>query len=148
MTYRLLSTGRGVPLSLTPEAASPLNIVFEGAPAGANVYVKTRNGAVYYREIRGGKASIDLGSFAGEVELGVVTTDVARKPSRWTCGYLTVWRHISGVICTPSVADLAERVKEIALENEELRAENAKIINKLTEFEKKFNEFYEGYDVM
>lgn len=148
MTYRLLSTGRGVPLSLAPEAAMPLNLTFENVPDGANVYVKNADGAVYYREIHGGKVAINLAVLADEVELGVMTTAPGHTPSRWSCGHLTIWRHMNGVSCVPSVSDLAEQASALALEAEEMRETNQKLAKRMDELEEKIAGLYDGYDIM
>jgi hypothetical protein len=145
MKYKLLSNGRGVPMTLTPENACPLRLTFEGAPERASVYVKMRGGNVFYREIIGGEAAIDLSPLAGDVEIGVISTSPPGT-SRWACGYLTVWRHISGVSCVPNAQDLAEQVRSLMLENEKIKRENASLTERLDKLEKEFEEFYKGYD--
>lgn len=148
MIYRLLQNGRGAPLSLSPEVAAPLRVTFENAPKGANAYIKTRDGAVYYRELDGGACTFDLSHMAGDIKLGVMTTDTSEKPNRWDCGYISVFQTVQGIAAAPSAADLAEQVRSVLIYAESLYAENKYISRRVEELEKQFNEFFEGYDIL
>lgn len=148
MTYKLLQNGRGVPLALSAEAAMPLHLVLENVPQAASLHIRTRNGAVYYREIIGGSCAVDLSHLPGEIEIGVVTTERDQTPKRWNCGKLTVWQTVQGALCAPSAADLAEKVNAVMLENDTLTRKCTSLDEKFEELEKKFEEFFEGYDVI
>lgn len=146
MTYRLLSTGRGVPLALAPEHGNSLQLSFENAPDGASAYLKLANGAVFYKEITDGKITIDLSRIAGEIRIGVVSTKATTPPGSWDCGALTVVHTIGGTMVAPSAADLAEQVRRVMLEAEEIREKNNELSEKLDEVLRRLDEIYEGYD--
>jgi hypothetical protein len=146
MTYRLLQNGRGVPIALSQVRGNMLELEFQGAPEGANAYIKTKNGAVFYRTPVNGKYSFDLSHIAGEVELGVMTQDAQKKPSRWNCGWITVMHTVNGIVAAPSAADLAEQVRTVMLDYDDLMRKYAELCRKMAELEGKFAEFYEGYD--
>lgn len=148
MTYKLLSNGRGVPIALTTVKGSILELEFQNAPTGANAYIKQKNGAVFYRTLLNGKCQLDLSRIAGEVELGVMTTDAQNKPYRWNCGGLTIMHTLNGIMVAPSAADLVELVNGVMLECEEMRQKYAEINGKMAEIEKRFGEFFEGYDII
>ena len=127
MKYKLLQNGRGVPIALSQVRGNILELEFQGAPTDANAYIKTKNGAVFYRTPVNGKYSFDLSHIAGEVELGVMTQDAQKKPSRWNCGWITV-------------------IRTVMLDYDDLMRKYAELCRKMAELEGKFAEFYEGYD--
>jgi hypothetical protein len=45
MTYKLLRNGRGVPVVLKTATGGVLELEFQNAPADANAYIRTKNGA-------------------------------------------------------------------------------------------------------
>lgn len=143
MVFKLLSTGRGVPLTLAAEGAVPLALTFENAPPGAKLYLHTQMGATFYYEIgKDGGCAVNLAGINGDVRVGVVT----EKNGRWDCGFIRVFQSGRGIFAAPSAADLAEQVRELTLQNDSLAAENRELKRRMEELERKFNEFYEGYD--
>ena len=146
MTYRLLQNGRGVPIALSQVRGNILELEFQGAPTDANAYIKTKNGAVFYRTPVNGKYSFDLSHIAGEVELGVMTQDSQKKPNRWNCGWITVMHTVNDIVAAPSAADLAEQVRTVMIDYDDFMRKYAEMSRKMAELERKFAEFYEGYD--
>jgi hypothetical protein len=144
MKYKLLSYGRGVPLTLMAEPAVPLALTFENAPPGAKLYLHTQSGAIFYHEIGKNGCAVNLAGMSGDVRIGVVT----ETEGRWECGFLRVYQSGRGIFAAPSAADLAEQVRELALQNDSLAAENAELKRHMEELEKKFQDFYEGYDFL
>lgn len=145
MIFRLLSTGRGVPLSLAPEKAVPLHIQLEGAPRETSFWMKNGNGAVNYFTVKDGVCDINVSTFGGNVTIGAIST-AGGVPARWDCGTLCIFQTPRGLFAAPGTADLAEQVRELTLQNDSLAAENRELKRLMEELERKFNEFYEGYD--
>ena len=147
MIFKLLSTGRGVPLSLTPEKAVPLHIQLEGAPRETSFWMRSNNGAVNYFTVKDGICDINVSTFGGNITIGALST-ASGSPQRWDCGTLCVFQTPRGLFAAPGTADLAEQVRAILLENEEIRAQNEALADRIGKLETTFQEFYEGYDMI
>ena len=148
MTYKLLSTGRGVPVSFSPELGNVLKLKFENAADLSNVCVKTRNGDVFYREIYDGGCALNISAFAGEIELSVIAMDSTEKPSRWNCGSITVWHTLQGAMAAPALSDIAELTLNLMIEVEDLRHEYASTKEEVARLSERLNSIYDGYDII
>lgn len=148
--YKLLDNGRGVILTRNPQAVKDkLFLRFEGAPQGALAVFQFDNGRESYQELKEGECSLKISTSKGEVKVSVITLDNNTTPKRWVCEQLKYHTAPCGdIFVCPNDMNLPQAVTELKLENEELRAENIKLHQRLDELDARLQNIMEGYDLV
>ena len=145
--YRLLSTGMGILAErIQGVATGDVSFCFDGAPSGASAVFVTGRGT-FCREIEEGTCALPASALSGRTEVGVLTTETD-VPERWICEALHAKPLAEGVFIAPDGTDLGARVAALMLENEQLREENARIRAGMDDLERRFEKFFEGYDIV
>lgn len=147
--YRVLNNGTAVLLTRQPSLENgEIYVAFTGAPSGATAIFEF-NGNSIYRLLDDGTCTIPADKLKGPVVVTLAILDGSSRPEKWICEELVadVWEN-GAVLISPNDANLPQRVTELALENEELRALLGKLAGEIQSLKDKLESLYEGYDLV
>ena len=148
MKYKLLSTGYGVLSDRAPvSSSSEVTFAFEGAPENASAFFVSAKGT-FYRSLVGGACSIHASNLVGKCEVGVILPDTSKTPCRWTCEGIVGKLCPGGVWIVPDDGNIPEKMARLAIEAEELRAQQLTVIMMMQKLREDFEKFFEGYDIV
>jgi hypothetical protein len=148
MTYKLLSTGRGI---ITTRQAKVVKdnamFLFSGAPEGA-MAVFTMPGATYYRELKSGRCNIPAKYLDGNIAVSIALNDKTAKIKRYSCEGLQATKLSDGVLLAPDDSNLAEEFAKSRVEADELRGEFEALREEFVNLKKQFNDMMQGYGLV
>lgn len=150
ITYKLLDNDTGVITARTPVVTDvQAEICFDGYPENALAVFKYGTGREVYRELVEGKCLIEFPERRGIVKVAVVDNTGTSSPRRWVCEQLQYYHIPSGeVIICPNDSNLPLEFVKLKIENEELRADNKKLHERLDELDARLTKIMEGYDIV
>lgn len=148
MTYRMLSTGKGVITTRQPKVIKDnATFLFNGAPDGATA-VFSMPGATYYRELNGGRCNIPGKYLEGDIAVSITITEKGAKMKRFSCEGIKATKLSDGVLISPDDSDLAEEFAKSRVEADELREEFSKLRGEFEDLKKQFNDMMQGYGLV
>lgn len=148
MTYRLLSTGKGVITTRQVKVIKDnATFLFNGAPEGA-MAVFTMPGATYYRELNGGRCNIPGKYLDGNIAVSIAINDKTAKIKRYSCEGLQATKLSDGVLLAPDDSNLAEEFAKSKVEMDELREYVASVDKKIDNLTAAFEKMKEGYGLV
>ena len=148
MTYRLLSTGKGVITTRQVKVIKDnATFLFNGAPEGA-MAVFTMPGATYYRELNGGRCNIPGKYLDGNIAVSIALNDRTAKIKRYTCEGLQATKLSDGVLLAPDDSNLAEEFAKSRVEVDELRRDFNSLKAEFEELKTIFEKMKEGYGLV
>jgi hypothetical protein len=138
MTYRILSTGKGVIINRMPETVENKIIFdFERAPEHATAIFTFDDGTSYYRDLCDGRCSITKKDVAGCIGVALAILDGKTPVARWECEGVKAEKYCDGyVTLVPDDSDLPSKFVSLQMELEEERLR----IDGKAEGEEKFGE--------
>ena len=145
MTYKLLSTGKGVITTRQPKVLKDnATFLFNGAPAGAMAVFSMPSGS-YYRPLTEGRCNIPAKYLNGDVAVAVTVADNSAKIKRYNCEGLVATKLSDGVLLAPNDSNLAEEFAKSRVELDDLRGDYNKLRQDLEDLRKTFNDMMQGY---
>lgn len=148
MTYKLLSTGKGVITTRQVKVIKDnATFLFNDAPEGA-IAVFTMPGATYYRELNGGRCNIPGKYLDGNIAVSIALNDKTAKIKRYACEGLQATKLSDGVLLAPDDSNLAEEFAKLRVEADELRGEFDKLRGEFEDLKKEFNDMMQGYGLV
>jgi hypothetical protein len=148
MTYRLLSTGKGVITTRQVKVIKDnATFLFNGAPEGA-MAVFTMPGATYYRELNGGRCNIPGKYLDGNIAVSIALNDKTAKIKRYSCEGLQATKLSDGVLLAPDDSNLAEEFAKSKVEMDELREDITALEKKIADITSAFEKMKEGYGLV
>lgn len=148
MTYRLLSTGRGIITTRQPKVVKDnATFLFNGAPEGAKA-VFTMPSATYYRELKDNRCNIPGKYLEGDIAVSIMLSNKSAKIKRFACEGLKATKLSDGVLISPDDSDLAEEFAKSRVEADELREEFSKLRGEFEDLKKQFNDMMQGYGLV
>ena len=148
MTYRLLSTGKGVITTRQVKVIKDnATFLFNGAPEGA-LAVFSMPGATYYRELNGGRCNIPAKYLDGNIAVSIALNDKTAKIKRYSCEGLQATKLSDGVLIAPDDSNLAEEFAKSRVEMDELRKEFGTLRTDFENLQNTFEKMKEGYGLV
>ena len=148
MKYKILNNGKAVIITRQPVIGTSLNIEFIGAPSNATV-VFVNNEKTYYKKLINNVCTIDLRKISGIIKVTIADFEKDTAVQKWIGEELSVEKVNETVsIVSPNDMNLPMQVTELYLENENIRKRLADVEEKYKELLKKFDELFEGYDLI
>ena len=148
MTYRLLSTGKGVITTRQVKVIKDnATFLFNGAPEGA-LAVFSMPGATYYRELNGGRCNIPAKYLDGNIAVSIAINDKTAKIKRYSCEGLQATKLSDGVLLAPDDSNLAEEFAKSRVEVDELRRDFNALKSEFAELKTIFEKMKEGYGLV
>lgn len=148
MTYRLLSTGKGVITTRQPKVVKDnATFLFNGAPEGATA-VFSMPGVTYYRELNGGRCNIPGKYLDGDVAVSLTIAERDAKMKRYGCEGLKATKLSDGVLLVPDDSNLAEEFAKSRVEADELRRDFEKLRGEFEALQNTFEKMKEGYGLV
>lgn len=148
MTYKLLSTGKGVITSRQVKVIKDnATFLFHGAPNGAMAVFTTSN-ATYYRELQDGRCNIPGKYLIGDIAVSVTVNDKDAKIKKYSCEGLKGTKLSDGILLAPDDSNLAEEFAKSRVEADELRGEFKTLKGEFEELKKTFDKMKEGYGLV
>lgn len=146
--YVLLSNEKGFVSSRQPELVrSDLQLSFKNAPESAHAIINTDK-ASFYRELVDKSCTVPFKGLVGVLRVTVCVFHDTPNHKRWICEELLAEpREDGSVLVSPNDMNLPQKVTDLFIENEELRAANSKLLQRVDTLEKRFEEMLEGYDL-
>jgi hypothetical protein len=148
MTYRILSTGKGVIINRMPETVENKIIFdFERAPEHATAIFTFDDGTSYYRDLCDGRCSITKKDVAGCIGVALAILDGKTPVARWECEGVKAEKYCDGyVTLVPDDSDLPSKFVSLQMELEEERLLTKKLIENIDELKKEIRQFREEFD--
>ena len=148
MTYKLLSTGKGVITSRQVKVIKDnATFLFNGAPNGAMAVFTTPN-ASYYRELQDGRCNIPGKYLIGDIAVSVTINDKDAKIKKYSCEGLKGTKLSDGILLAPDDSNLAEEFAKSRVEADELRGEFEMLKGEFEKLKKTFDKMKEGYGLV
>lgn len=148
MTYRMLSTGKGVITTRQPKVIKDnATFLFNGAPDGATA-VFSMPGATYYRELNGGRCNIPGKYLEGDIAVSITITEKGAKMKRFSCEGIKATKLSDGVLIAPDDSNLAEEFAKSRVEMDELRKEFGTLRTDFENLQNTFEKMKEGYGLV
>lgn len=148
MTYRLLSTGKGVITTRQPKVIKDnATFLFNGAPDGA-MAVFSMPDATYYRELISGRCNIPSKYLEGDIAVSISITEKGAKVKRIACEGLKATKLSDGVLIAPDDSNLAEEFAKSRVEVDELRGDFVKLRGEFEALQNTFEKMKEGYGLV
>ena len=148
MTYRVLSTGKGIITTRQPKVIKDnATFLFNGAPQGA-MAVFTMRDATYYRELTDGRCNIPVKYLEGDIAVSITLADKLAKIKRYGCEGLKATKLNDGVLLVPDDSNLAEEFAKSRVEADELRKAFDKLHGEFESLKKQFNDMMQGYGLV
>lgn len=148
MTYRILSTGKGVITTRQPKVIKDnATFLFNGAPEGATA-VFSMAGATYYRELNGGRCNIPGKYLEGDIAVSISVAEKGAKMKRIACEGLKATKLSDGVLIAPDDSNLAEEFAKLRVEVDEIRGEFSKLRSDFERLKDDFERMKEGYGLV
>lgn len=148
MTYRLLSTGKGVITNRqTKVIKDNATFLFNGAPDEA-MAVFTMPGATYYRELNDGRCNIPGKYLNGNIAVSVTINDKTAKIKRYKCEGLVATKLTDGVLLAPDDSNLSEEFAKSLVEADALREDFNALKGEFEELKTIFEKMKEGYGLV
>ena len=147
MKYRLLNNKKGALLTIGPEKATErLPFEFEGAE-GEQMLVLNTGHRVIYRDIIDGACAVETTLLMdGEALVSVMSS---QSPSeKIACDSLYVVSTKECVIVMRNDSEREKIVKELRIENDELRRRLSKNEEEIKRLSQRLEEIYDGYDIL
>ena len=145
MTYKLLSTGKGVITTRQPKVLNDnATFLFDAAPEGA-MAVFVMKDATYYRPLKDGRCNIPSKYLDGDISVSITLTDKSAKIKRYGCEGLKATKLSDGVLLAPDDSNLAEEFAKSRVEADELRGDFNKLHSEFEDLKKQFNDMMQGY---
>ena len=145
MTYRLLSTGRGVITTRQPRVVKDnATFLFDGAPEGATAVFVLKD-ATYYRALNDGRCNIPGKYLDGDINVSITLSDKSAKIKRYACEGLKATKLNDGVLLAPDDSNLAEEFAKSRVEADELRGEFDNLRSEFENLKKEFDDMKQGY---
>lgn len=149
MTYKLLSTGKGVITTRQVKVIKDnATFLFNGAPEGATAVFVMKD-ATYYRPLNNGRCNIPGKYFDGDISVSITLSDKSAKIKRYACEGLKAEKLPGGnVLIAPDDSNLAEEFAKSRVEADELRGEFDKLRGEFEDLKKEFNDMMQGYGLV
>ena len=148
MTYKLLSTGKGIIITRQAKVVRDnVTFLFNGAPEGA-MAVFSMPGATYYRELTDNRCNIPGKYLDGAISVTRTLADKSAKIKRYACEGLQAIKLSDGVLLAPDDSNLAEEFAKSRVEVDELRGDLSKLREDLEDLKKTFNDMMQGYGLV
>lgn len=148
MTYRILSTGKGVIITRQPKVIKDnATFLFNGAPEGATA-VFSMPGATYYRELNGGRCNIPGKYLEGDIAVSISVAEKGAKMKRIACEGLKATKLSDGVLIAPDDSNLAEEFAKLRVEVDEIRVDYKNIRAEFEALQNTFEKMKEGYGLV
>ena len=149
MKFKLLDNFTGVISERRVEKLrEELEFVFENPPNNA-IAVLENMGNLFYRDLVDGKCTIPSRTLEGIIQVRVSLLDGSTLPFSWKCESVEIIRMSPDtVIVAPNDTDMPEKIVELKIENQSLRAENNRLWAEIAGINKKIERLYEGYDIV
>ncbi len=149
LKIRILDNYTGIITTRNPrEVHDEINISFSDAPADSTAIFITKDNVSFYRTLYNGACSLPLKDIKGIVKVRLKVFDSSASSDAWECEGFEV-KHLSGggIVVFPDDTDTARKIVELKLENQALRKENRKILDRIANLDKRLEHLYEGYDI-
>ena len=148
MTYRLLSTGKGIITTRQPKVVKDnATFLFNGAPEGA-MAVFSMADATYYRPLNDGRCNIPGKYLSGDISVSITLADKSAKIKRYGCEGLKATKLSDGVLLSPDDSNLPEEFAKTKVEMDELRGDFNKLRGEFEDLKKTFDEMMQGYGLV
>jgi hypothetical protein len=148
MTYRILSTGKGVITTRQPKVVNDsATFLFNGAPEGSRA-VFSMVGATYYRELNGGRCNIPGKYLVGDIAVSISVSEKSAKIKRIVCEGLKATKLSDGVLLAPDDSNLAEEFAKTKVELDELSREFGRLRSEFDTLRNTFEKMKEGYGLV
>ena len=148
MTYRILSTGKGVITTRQPKVEKEnATFLFNNAPPGA-MAVFTMSNATYYRQLTAGRCNIPAKYLEGDIAVSITINDRNAQLKRYACEGIKATKLTEGVLLAPNDSNLAEEFAKARVEIDELREKIKDVSNELKLLKEMFEEMKEGYNLI
>lgn len=145
--YKVLGNGKAFLLNRNPHVGKErVRLKFAGAPEGSTAIISVK-GESYYRELEGGCCTIPVSVMDGEVGITLSVMGGVCAPKAWQCESLIAKKMQGGTLIHPEDMNLPNIVAAIAVENDELRAEQSALKSEIARLNKRIDSILEGYDL-
>lgn len=148
MTYKLLSTGKGVIITRQPTVVKDnATFLFNDVPEGATA-VFSATGATYYRHLVAGRCNIPIKNLQGNISVSITVTDKSSRIKRFICEGLKATKVGDDMLIAPDDSNLAEEFAKSKIEADELRKDFDKLRGEFENLKKQFNDMMQGYGLV
>lgn len=151
LKYKLLTNGTGVLVSRQPTTVEKtIDFSFSDAENITTAIFsieKNSERLSYYRELSGGKCSLDVSDVSGVIKVVAAQLGGA-KTVRYVCEEIQLTKlPCGGILVAPNDMNLPGSVTQIRIELDEIRKSVSDILKKYEDLEDRLERIMEGYDV-